>query len=137
MLQKANVATYAFTSAGSAATTATAASTTASRLSTAALATLGTLASADSTLGLLAGWLRLAGKLNGDLALKDLLAGELSNGTLGLAWCREVDESVTNWAVGAWVLWNGGRFAVKRKNVSRCHHNIAIPDISHFEMLGR
>lgn len=122
--------TYAVTSTGSASTTATAASTTASRLSAAAtLGTLGTVTSTHGTLSLLAGWLRLAGKLNGDLALKDLLAGELSDGTLGLARCRKVDKCVADWAVGAWVLGDGGRLTVGI-NVSSCNPNVVI-DHSH------
>jgi hypothetical protein len=95
----------------------------------ATLGTLGTVTSTHGTLSLLAGWLRLAGKLNGDLALKDLLAGELSDGTLGLAGCRQVDESVADWAVGAWVLWDGGGFTIG-KSVSNCYPNVTI-DESH------
>lgn len=116
--------TYAITTAGSAATTATATSASTSRLSaTATLATGGSLTSIYGTLSLLTGWLRLAGKLDGDLALKDLLARELSNGTLGLAGGRQVDESVANWAVGAWVLWDGGGFTI-REVVSNRYPNI-------------
>jgi hypothetical protein len=48
--------------------------------------------------------------LNRDLAFKNLLTGKLSNGTLSLAWGGEVNESVSNWAVGARVLWDRGRF---------------------------
>jgi hypothetical protein len=107
--------TYALTSAASTAPTAASASTATSRLSTAStLATGNALTSAHGTLSLLAGWLWLASKLNRDLALKDLLAGELNDGTLSLTGCGQIDESVTNWAVGAWVLWNGGRFTVER-----------------------
>jgi len=48
--------------------------------------------------------LRIAGKLNRDLAIKDLLSGEFSNGTLSLARCREFSEAISNWAVGTWAL---------------------------------
>jgi hypothetical protein len=48
--------------------------------------------------------------LNRDLAFKDLLARELRDSTLGLAWCREIDESIADRAVGTWVLGNGGGF---------------------------
>jgi len=44
--------------------------------------------------------------LDGDLAVEDFLAGELSDGTFGLAGCREVNEGIANWAVGTWVLWD-------------------------------
>lgn len=119
---------YAVPSTGSASTTATATSTTASRLSAAAtLGTLGSVTSAHGTLGLLAGWLRLASKLNGDLALKDFLSGELSDGALGLAGCREIDKGVADWAIGAWVLGDGGRLTVG-KSVSSCYPNEAIND---------
>jgi hypothetical protein len=60
------------------------------------------------TLGLLVR-LRLAGELDRDLALKDLLAGELSDGTLSLGGGREVDEGVADRAVGARVLRDGNR----------------------------
>jgi hypothetical protein len=51
--------------------------------------------------------LGLASELDRDLALKDLLARELRDGTLSLSGCREVDEGVTDRAVGARVLWDG------------------------------
>jgi hypothetical protein len=60
------------------------------------------------TLGLLVR-LGLAGELDRDLALKNLLAGELSDGTLGLGGGREVDEGVADRAVGARVLRDGNR----------------------------
>jgi hypothetical protein len=69
-----------------------------------------TLTSACSSLTLLAGWFRLASKLDRDLAFKNFLARELRDGTLSLAWGGKVDESVSNWAVGTGVLGNRGRF---------------------------
>ena len=54
--------------------------------------------------------LGLAGKLDGDLTLQNLLARELSDGTLGLAGSRQVDKGVTDGAVGARVLRDGNRF---------------------------
>lgn len=60
------------------------------------------------TLGLLVR-LGLASELDRDLALQDLLAGELGDGTLGLAGSREVDEGVTDRAVGARVLRDRNR----------------------------
>jgi hypothetical protein len=65
------------------------------------------------TLGLLVR-LGLAGKLDGDLTLQNLLARELSDGTLSLAGGRQVDEGVTDRAVGARVLRDRNRLAVAR-----------------------
>lgn len=93
-------------------TTASSATSTARWSTTATFASRNTLTSACSTLTLLASWLRLAGKLNRDLAIENLLAGEFSNGTLSLARGREIDEGISNWAVGAWVLWDRGGFTV-------------------------
>ena len=64
------------------------------------------------TLSLLSGRLRLAGKLNGDLALQNLLAAKLGDGALGLSGGGEVDEGVANRSVGARVLGNGDGLAV-------------------------
>jgi hypothetical protein len=55
----------------------------------------------------------LAGELDGDLALKDALAVQSSNGTLGFSWRREVDEGIANWTGGARVDRNGDGFAVE------------------------
>jgi hypothetical protein len=98
--------------ATSSSTTASSATSTTRWSTTATFASRSTLTSACSTLTLLASWLGLAGKLNRDLAIKDLLAGEFSNGTLSLARGGEVDEGISNWAVGAWVLWDRGGFTV-------------------------
>lgn len=98
------------------ATTSTSATATARAATTASgLAAAGTL-TLDGTLGLLAR-LGLAGELDGDLALEDLLAGELSDGALGLAGGREVDEGVTDRAVGARVLRDGNRLTAGRVSV--------------------
>lgn len=64
------------------------------------------------TLSLLASSLGLAGKLDGDLTLKDLLAGELSDGTLSLSGGGQVDKGIADRAVGTRVLGNGDRLAV-------------------------
>jgi hypothetical protein len=64
------------------------------------------------TLGLLVR-LGLAGELDRDLALKDLLARELGDGAVGLAGSREVDKGVTDRAVGARVLRDRNRLTVK------------------------
>lgn len=95
----ANAATTAGTSSTSAATTtATARSTTARTLSARSLAV--------GTLSLLASRFGLAGKLDRDLAFQDLLARELSDGTLGLGGGREVDECVANGLIGTRVPWD-------------------------------
>ncbi len=96
-----NYKTYTTSASTTTAVAATATSTTTSRRATA-----GTLSTSSLTLGLLTSRLRLAGELNGDLALQDLLARQLLDGTLGLTRCREVDEGVTNGTVGAGVLGN-------------------------------
>lgn len=70
------------TATATTATTATTAATTTTRSSAAVALRTRTLS--VSTLGLLASRLGLASELNRDLALEDLLAGELGNGTLGL-----------------------------------------------------
>ncbi len=91
------------TSTSATATARTAA--TASRLAAACAFTTGTL---SSTLALLVR-LGLASELDGNLALKDLLARELSDGTLSLAGSREVDKGVTDRTVGARVLRDRNR----------------------------
>ncbi len=74
--------------------------------------TSGTSLTSTGSIDLLGILLRFAGKLNRDLAIKDLFARELGNCTLGFAWGREVDECVSDRAVGTWVLGDGGGFAV-------------------------
>lgn len=55
--------------------------------------------------------LRLAGELDRNLALQNLLARELGNGTLSLAGSGQVDEGVANRALGSRVLGNSDSFA--------------------------
>jgi hypothetical protein len=78
-----------------------------------AASTLGTALS-GGTLSLLVR-LGLASKLDRDLALKDLLARELSDGTVGLSGSREVDKGVTDRAVGARVLRDRNGLTKARK----------------------
>ena len=96
--------TYRSSTASSATGTTTAAATATARSS--ATGTLGTRVAVGGTLGLLTSGLRSASKLDRDLALKDVLAGELSDGALSLSRGRKVDEGVTDRAVGARVLRN-------------------------------
>lgn len=102
--------------AGGTATTATATSATTTRGTTAG--SLSARSFAVGTLSLLASRLRLAGKLDRDLALKDFLAGELSNSTLSLRRSREVDKGVANRAVGARVLGDRDRLTIWVSTVS-------------------
>lgn len=87
-----------------ASTTATTATTRSAAASALGASTLGSLSLLTSRLG-------LAGKLNGNLALENLLAGELLDGTLGLGGSREVDEGVANRTVGTGVLGDGNGLA--------------------------
>ena len=103
--------TYAST-ASATSTASTSATATATTRSTAAGA-LATRSLTVGSLGLLTSRLRLASKLNRDLALEDLLAGELLDGALSLAGGREVDESVADGAVGAGVLGDGNRLTAR------------------------
>lgn len=90
-----------------AATTATATATaTPGRTAASALAT-GALTS--STRLVLVVRLGLASKLDGDLALKDLLAAELVDGTLSLARGRQVNKGVADGLVRAGVLGDRNR----------------------------
>lgn len=99
----ASAATTAATTATATTATATASSTTATTLSTGTLAV--------GSLSLLAGGLGLASELDRDLALENLLAGELLDGTLSLGGGREVDKGVADGTVGAGVLGDGDRLA--------------------------
>ena len=87
--------------------TSTATGTTTTALATSALV-LGVAATvlAFTALGASLGrtsWLRLAGELNGDLAVEDGLAVQLVDGTLGLRRRGDVNEGVADWAGRAWV----------------------------------
>lgn len=57
--------------------------------------------------------LGLAGKLDRNLALEDLLARELGDGALCLGGGGEIDEGIADGALGAWVLGNGDSLAVE------------------------
>jgi hypothetical protein len=107
--------TYGTTRASITASTTTATATTTARWSTliALLSILSLRTARSSTLSLLSILLRLARKLDRDLAVKNLLARELGDGALSLAWSREVDEGITYGAVGARVLWDRGGFAAE------------------------
>jgi hypothetical protein len=105
------VKTYT-TSTTNTATTATSA-TTAAATATRALATLvtaGTLAATGSTFLSLSG-LGRASELHRDLAREDLLAGESLDGSGRLGSSGEVNECVSNGAVGAGVHWDRGALA--------------------------
>jgi hypothetical protein len=98
----------AYASATGTATTTAAAAATARGATAVALG--GTLAVGD--VRLLTSRLGLAGELDRDLALQDLLAGKLGDGALGLGGSGEVDEGVADGAVGAGVLGDGDGLAV-------------------------
>lgn len=72
------------------------------------LSTASTLGSAASTLGLGLGG---ASELDGDLALENGLAVQLSNGALGLSWGGESNEGIADGAGGARVSGDGGGLA--------------------------
>ncbi len=46
------------------------------------------------------------------LTVKDLLSGEIGDGTLGLAWGGKVDEGISDRTGGAWVGRDGGGLTV-------------------------
>lgn len=100
---------YRFAVTYTAATTATRTAATATARPTATasrLAAAGTLTTGTLSVGTLRLVVRLglAGELNRNLALQNLLARQLSDGTLSLAGGRKVDESVTDRALGTRVL---------------------------------
>jgi hypothetical protein len=101
------------TSAGGTGTTSP--TTAASRTTTAGLVATTTFAAAYTTLGLR---LRLAGKLDRHLALKDDLAIELRNGALSLGWSGQVDKGIANWTVGARIGRNRNRLAARGRQIS-------------------
>lgn len=82
-MTKWRLSTYGSTSAAGAAGATTAATATTARSSS--TSTLSTRLALGSALGLFARGSGGTGKLDRDLALQDLLAGELANGTLSLA----------------------------------------------------
>lgn len=91
------------------------AGTTATAATTGRLTAASALALAVGTLDLVLAGLRLAGLLNRDLALEDLLAGKLSDGTLCLGGGGEVDEGIADGTVGAGVLGDRDGLAVTTK----------------------
>lgn len=91
--------TYSTSTTGSAGTTGASATATTACGRTPALGAVG----AFSVM-----WLRLARKLDRDLAVEDILAVELLNSALGLVGCGEVHEGVANGAGRAWVGRDGG-----------------------------
>ncbi len=104
--------TYGTTvSAGTTAASAATATTATATASSTAATTLSALSVTVGSFGLLTSGLGLASELDRHLALEDLLAGELLNGTLGLGGGREVDESVADGTLGAGVLGDGDRLA--------------------------
>ena len=109
--------TYRSSTASSATGTTTAAATATARSS--ATGTLGTRVAVGGTLGLLTSGLRSASKLDRDLALENVLAGKLSDGTLSLSRGRKVDEGIADRAVGAGVLRNGDGLPRKIEGQSR------------------
>lgn len=93
---------------GTASTAATGTGTTATTTSGLAAASAFTL---SIGIGLLCIGLGLAGELNRNLALQNLLARELGNGALSLAGGGKVDEGVADRALGSRVLGNSDSFA--------------------------
>jgi hypothetical protein len=104
-------------SAGGAASTTTA--TTAATSGSSTTRALGTRAVTVGTLRLLTSRLRLAGKLDGNLSLKDLLARKLLNSTLGLSRSGEINKGVADRAVGARVLRDRDRLADDSQYIMR------------------
>jgi hypothetical protein len=103
-----------YTTASTATTTATSTTATSTATATGGLPAAGTLAVLSvGTFSLVGSSLGLASKLDGDLALQDLLARELSNGALSLAGSGQVNKGVADRAVGARVLRDGNGLAVE------------------------
>lgn len=115
--------TYRATSAGSttntAATTATATSTSSRPL--AAFVAAGTFTATYSTLSLGLSGLRLAGKLNGNLALKNFLSGELFNSASGFRSGCEVHERIADGAVVAGVHRDRDALTKNRSTLVHAH----------------
>jgi hypothetical protein len=101
------------THAITAASTTTASTTTAtSAARESALGGLAAGAFATANCATIGSCLRLASELDGDLAVEDVLAVQLADGTLGLRWRGEVDKGIADWASGARVDRDGDTFAV-------------------------
>lgn len=103
--------TYGATATTGAATAATATATTAGGGTAAMLGAAGTLCTTARALGV---GLRSASKLDGNLAVKDGLAVELSDRTLCLGGRRQRDEGVSDGARGARVGGDSDGLAVQR-----------------------
>lgn len=93
------------------ATTASTATTTAATTATTGGATA---ASRFGGLGTLLGRLGLASELDGNLAVKDGLAIQLTDGTLSLRGGRDVNKGVTDGTSGAGVGGNGSSLTVAK-----------------------
>ena len=119
----------AYTTSATSGTTAAAATTSTSTSGSAAtglIPALG-LSSADATT--LAG-LRLASKLDRNLAVEDRLAVEFVDGTLRFGWSGEIDKGVADRAGGARVGRDRGRLA-KRTHTHRSDRVTLDPTRSH------
>lgn len=94
-----------YSSASTSAATSTTASTSSSTLAwtTTGLGTRSTFTTACGAFGVS---LRLAGKLNGYLAIKDGLSVQFGDGTFSLSWSREVDECISDRTSSTWVGWD-------------------------------
>ena len=112
------LATYTTGSTRTTSSATTASSTAACLSATTTFASGTSLTSTCSTLSLLGVRLGLASKLDRDFALENFLTGELSDSTLSLAWGRQVDKGISDRAVGARVLWDGGGFTMGIKTLT-------------------
>jgi hypothetical protein len=92
----------------------TAASSTATTATAATAGGLATTGSALTALGDLSSRLRLAGELDRDLAVKNGLAVQLLDGTVGLGGGGNVNKGVADGAGGARVGGDGGGLTVRR-----------------------
>jgi hypothetical protein len=110
--------TYSTSTASSTAATATTATTSTGGSTATSLASV----ALGSAAGALSVGLGSAGKLDGDLAVEDGLAVELSNGTLGLGWGREGNEGIADGARGARVGGDGRGLAVRRVSFTLLRH---------------
>lgn len=97
------------------ASTAPATATTTAGWPLAAFVGVGSFTATHCTLRLGLRRLGLAGNLDGDLALQDLLAGQLLDGRLRLGSSGKVDEGVADRAVGARVDGNGDALTARGK----------------------
>ena len=108
--------TYSTSATSSATTTATSATASTGGATAAVLGT-GALSAATSALGVSLG---SAGQLDGDFAVEDGLAVELSNGALGLGGGGQRNEGIADGALGAGVGGDGRGLAVRRVSCLLC-----------------